>query len=950
MFAGTQFGRYEITSKIGEGGMGEVYSAHDTELDRNVAIKLLPTEFVSDEDRRMRFRQEARVVSSLNHPNIITIYEIGENEHGSFLATEFIEGITLRELLMRERLTLTRALKIIEQAANGLIAAHEAKVIHRDVKPENIMVRSDLIVKVLDFGLAKSRDVLGGLDGSASSKTVPGTVMGSARYMSPEQARGLEVDERTDIWSLGVVLWEMLVGAAPFDGETTADTIAAVIYKDPVPPRHLADSLPQEVQRILKKALQKEREARYQSVSELAEDVKILLLEIEHANSGGRKGHTTSSSDFNENPTMLHSAVSGELQANKTNLLTTGEHSFTREGRSGMGRLAAFAGVAVMLAAIAAAAVYYWYPTNVMLANAAFERPQISRVNTDGRVMMPAISPDGKYLAYVAGDSGSRSLVVRQVATDSTVTIVPPGDLELRHVSFSPDGDHVYYCVASRDNSVNTLYQLPTLGGTPKKLNEDVDSPVTFSPDGKSFAFVRHVVKSSEDAIIIANSQTLAETQLLSSGGTGYGFFAPRVSWSPMGDTILVAAGVRKSGFVVKTDVAEVNIAHKTITALNEREFFTLSNPIWFADGSGFVFTAREDVNTPAQIYRSSYPAITITPVTNDFNDYQELGLDADGSSLVTLKGNPTGSVWRYSPATRSNVQLTGESRHLDGMYGVRQLNDESLIMTRLDGKEGSIWITDRDGKNGRPVLSEKQGFAVYPLTTPDGRYIVYNMQKDKASRIWRVNADGSDPLLLSGEAEGNLDLSPQLANDGRTVIFQRRAGDDERFKLMKVSIDGGPVELFYQDEYSGVFMPTVSPDGKRIAFTSFDLRSFEKKLLIASIIEGRFGNIEEEIEYDRVNHYAWAPDSRSLTIATSRGGTQNLWRQPIGGGEAVSITDFKSGRIFCFSWASNGRDLLISRGTINNDLIIVRDLERLNARLAARAGAKMRRPAALRG
>ena len=194
--------------------MGEVYSATDLELDRNVAIKLLPNEFTADEERRLRFRQEAKVVSALNHPNVITIYEIGENDFGHFLATEYVEGKTLREVIKRESLTLNRILRIIEQSANALVAAHSAHVIHRDVKPENIMVRRDGIVKVLDFGLAKPVVGFRNEVASGDNKTIPGTVMGSARYMSPEQARGLEVDERTDIWSLGVVLYELLVGKA----------------------------------------------------------------------------------------------------------------------------------------------------------------------------------------------------------------------------------------------------------------------------------------------------------------------------------------------------------------------------------------------------------------------------------------------------------------------------------------------------------------------------------------------------------------------------------------------------------------------------------------------------------------------------------------------------------------------------------------------------------------
>src|SRR5688572_719281 len=233
MLTGQQLGKYEILSKIGEGGMGEVYAAHDAELDRSVAIKLLPNEFTTDPERRQRFRQEARVVSALNHPNIITIYEIGEDLNGSFLATEFVDGRTLREVIRQESFTLPRILRIAEQAANALVAAHSAGIVHRDIKPENIMVRPDSIVKVLDFGLAKPNEQIILSGDSSSNRTVPGTVMGSARYMSPEQARGQDVDGRTDIWSLGVVLYEMLTGVVPFNGQTTADTLAAVIYKEP---------------------------------------------------------------------------------------------------------------------------------------------------------------------------------------------------------------------------------------------------------------------------------------------------------------------------------------------------------------------------------------------------------------------------------------------------------------------------------------------------------------------------------------------------------------------------------------------------------------------------------------------------------------------------------------------------------------------------------------------
>jgi serine/threonine protein kinase len=494
MLIGAPFGRYEIRAKIGEGGMGEVYSARDAELDRDVAIKLLPSEFTSDQDRKSRFRQEARVVSSLNHPNIITIYEIGENEHGSFLATEFIEGLTLREVMKRESITLKRILRIIEQAANALVAAHNAKIVHRDIKPENIMVRSDAIVKVLDFGLAKPSASFNGGD-SESNKTIPGTVMGSARYMSPEQARGLAVDERTDIWSLGVVLYEMLAGNTPFDGKTTADTIAAIIYVEPEPIANLNPDLPVELHRILRKALQKDRDERYQSVKDFALDIKDLLYILEHGNSGNKVGHTTSSPDSNENPTMMiHNTISTNHPTNRTAAIIPA----VEESRANFFSKWRIAAGAVLLIALAGLGMYTWFQTDPQLA-AAFEKPQISRITTDGKVLLPAISPDGKYVAYVSGEMGSRSLVVRQISTDSAVTVVPPTNLNFSTVSFSPEGDYVYYGQTRSDYSVTTLFKVPTLGGTPKKLIEDVDSSITFSPDGKQFAFIRHSTKTNED-------------------------------------------------------------------------------------------------------------------------------------------------------------------------------------------------------------------------------------------------------------------------------------------------------------------------------------------------------------------------------------------------------------------------------------------------------------------
>ena len=282
---GTKFGRYEIRAKLGEGGMGEVYLAQDTTLDRKVALKILPERVASNELRMQRFVQEAKAASALNHPNILTIYEIGTDPGAHFIATEFIDGETLRQQMMHTTLTINEAIDISLQVASALASAHTAGIIHRDIKPDNIMVRRDGIVKVLDFGLAKltERWRTDEVDRDAATRamvqTEPGTVMGTTAYMSPEQARGAEVDTRTDVWSLGVVLYEMVTGQEPFKSETASDTNAAILKTEPPPLSHLVPDIPGELERIVKKALQKDREERYQGVKDLLLDLKSLKRE-----------------------------------------------------------------------------------------------------------------------------------------------------------------------------------------------------------------------------------------------------------------------------------------------------------------------------------------------------------------------------------------------------------------------------------------------------------------------------------------------------------------------------------------------------------------------------------------------------------------------------------------------------------------------------------------------
>jgi eukaryotic-like serine/threonine-protein kinase len=284
---GTQLGRYEIRSLLGAGGMGEVYLAHDTMLERTVALKVLPAAVAADENRMQRFIREAKTASALNHPNILTIYEIGQQGEYHFIVTEFIEGEPLRQYMTRSRMELREVLDVISQVASALAAAHQVGIIHRDIKPENIMLRRDGVIKVLDFGLAKLVTAANeDTDHEAPTmtrvvKTDPGVIMGTAHYMSPEQARGLEVDSRSDLWSLGVLLYEMVAGRFPFEGATTSDVIATILHHEPPSLLLFRPAMPAELERIVEKALTKEREERYQLAKDLNVDLKRLRQHLE---------------------------------------------------------------------------------------------------------------------------------------------------------------------------------------------------------------------------------------------------------------------------------------------------------------------------------------------------------------------------------------------------------------------------------------------------------------------------------------------------------------------------------------------------------------------------------------------------------------------------------------------------------------------------------------------
>ena len=460
---GQRVKHYQIVNLIGEGGMGEVYLATDTILGRRVALKVLPTFVSKDPERLRRFTQEARAASRLSHPNVCVVHEIGETDDGRpFIAMEYVEGITLRERIRDQAMKLGDVLDIAIQVAEGLIAAHEAGIVHRDIKPENIIIRPEGYVKILDFGLAKLTE----RHKSATTTTMPtllfhstpGVVIGTAAYMSPEQARGVAVDERTDIWGLGVVLYEMASGRAPFTGETPTDVVVAIVERDQPPISQHVEGAPPELERIVKKALRKDRNERYQIVKEVAIDLRSLRRELE-VNSALERSIAPGvglGSDYARASTGRDRIVeTKELQQARTTIMPARSRN----------RTWIVAVAAALIVAIVGFGIYKMRPRSETKMPVPFERIEVTKLTTNGNSLMAAISPDGKYVAYVINEGGKQSLWLRQVEINSNAQMIPPREGRYLGVAFAPDGNFIYFAYAGSDrNDAGQIYKIPVLG------------------------------------------------------------------------------------------------------------------------------------------------------------------------------------------------------------------------------------------------------------------------------------------------------------------------------------------------------------------------------------------------------------------------------------------------------------------------------------------------------
>ena len=929
--AGTRLGRYEIRSQIGEGGMGEVYLAQDTQLDRVVALKILTAEVARDQQRLHRFLQEARAASSLSHPNVAHIYEIGESDGAHFIAMEYVEGEPLDRKIGGRALTVGEILDFAIQIADALDEAHAKGITHRDIKSSNIMITSRGRVKVLDFGLAKltfpagSDEPASGSEIATRVKTSPGIVMGTVNYMSPEQAMGREVDHRTDIFSFGAVLYEMATGRLPFAGGTITETIDRIAHTQPEAIARLNYSIPPELDVIVKKSLRKDRDERYQTVHDLLVDLKDLKREVELA--AGLERSTPPASRSSEVVAPAQSMIGSTSISPRTQTGAVPAAHPTSSAEYMVGEIKKHR-TAVILIAVAVALVgglfllfllgfgIYKYVGNRnagVAPKGSTANMKITRLTVNGKAENAAISPDGKTVVYVVREGGQRSIWLRQVATNSNVQIVPAADINIGRQTFSPDGNYIYYQAEDKDNPYGALFQVPALGGVPRKILSNIASPITFSPDGTRIAFIRNDnAATGEDHLIIANVDGSNERKLAVRKGTTF-FPSSGPSWSPDGKIIASSMGSYAGGFHLTVGYVDVETGEQH--EVNTKKFFDVGRVSWLSDGSGVLVNAGEQGTSISQIWMISYPSGDARTITHDLNDYGGTSLSADSKSLVTVQFNATSNVW-ITPANDLGHGKQITTGQLEGHRGLAWTRDNRIVYTSLASGNRNLWIMNADGTSQKQLTSDAKPDDS-PKVSPDGRYIVFNSDRGALPSIWRLDIDGGNLKQLTNQEDYILDITP----DGSQIIFT--SWRTTRQTLWRASIDGGEAV-----QISNLFITSgsLSPDGTLFACWYRDEKPNSPDRLIILPITGGEPTRTFEMPPTASGYPTWSPDGKSIVVYDQRTGTPNLWSQPLDGGPMKQLTDFKPDGLFARDLSPDGKSMALSRGAVTSDVILISD------------------------
>ena len=787
---GAKLGSYEIQSPLGAGGMGEVYLGTQSSLGRQVAVKVLTSASASDPERLRRFEQEARAASALNHPNIISIYDVGRENTTAYIAMEFVDGRTLRALLESGPLTIKKTLQIAVQIADGLAKAHAAGIVHRDLKPENIMVTRDGFVKILDFGLAK---LIKRLDSSPQNMTAtvdsqPGAVLGTAGYMSPEQARGELVDYRADIFALGSILYEMVTGKQPFRRDSTAQTLAAIIEDDPQPVVEINAKTPTSLRWVIERCLAKDPTERYSSTLDLARDLKNI------------RDH------FSDATTSATPQPASRRKISKWLIP------------------AAFAISGIILGAVSA----LWLKPEPVLSS-----PSIHAITFSGNDFAPSVSPDGHTVAFVSGRDGSFRIWLKQIDSGSeTVLTSGPDDSSPR---FSPDGAWVLFIHSG------AAYRIPSIGGEPRKVLDNVGD-AGWSPDGRQIAFVRF--EGAKTKIGIASVQDGA-SRLIHEIENAH-LASP--SWSPDGRTIALISQVAgrvdilHSLFLISPDGRDVRQIKCPLPGGQ------ISSPTWAGGGQQVVYVVPESPGEAGNLESSNISSpghVLLQDIRN--GSVRTLMRTQVPASRIEIAG--TGRVIFDSLTQRGNLSLfsNAPASPFGGRWLTRGNSIDRQPYFSPDGasvifsssRAGDVDVWEALLKTGElRRLTDHPALDWDPFISSDNEHLVWSSNRSGNFEIWVAERDGSSPRQVSHD--GFDAENPVLSRDAWVVYA---SGQQQHPGIYKVRLDGSDTKLLVPGLLG---WPDVSPDGKYVLYHTVS-GALRAKISVVHFPEGTAVGFEAE-------------------------------------------------------------------------------------------------------